>query len=142
MSDDLNAFQQIFDHYAEVFHDAPGARKLERLAKTAGRIPEPLLDDLAASVVKLDDVQLVGSDIHLALIDVGYCEARYHDATMFASGLRRRLESYVDKPDEAASMRQHYRERTSWWRMALRRAGELSVRWPALLLMNMGYSNG
>jgi hypothetical protein len=36
---------------------------------------------------RLDDVQLVGDDIAIHLIEVGYCDARYANATAFASAL-------------------------------------------------------
>jgi hypothetical protein len=128
-----NAFQQICDHYAEVLHDAPGARKLERLAKTAGRIPDPLLDEVASLILELNDTALVGNDISFHLLDAAFCEARYADATQFVSQLKRRLERYIDDPVEERAMRQHYKERIAWWRMALGRASELS-RWPAIVL--------
>ena len=63
-------------HYAKQLRDAPGAARLARLARTAKGIPESLLTDLAALIVQLDGVQLIGSDISLHLIDVGDCDAR------------------------------------------------------------------
>ena len=76
MTSDPNPFEQMFTQFAERLHDAPGASRLARLAKTAKRIPEPALADLTALVVQLDDVQLAGDDIALHLIDVGFCDAR------------------------------------------------------------------
>jgi hypothetical protein len=66
--------------------------KIARLARSAKRIPTSLLDDLAALVAKIEDVQLVRGDIATHLFDLAYCGARCHDA-----------------------------ERTNWWGMALAR---------------------
>jgi hypothetical protein len=69
------------------------------------RVPEPLLADLTALVVQLDDVQLVGDDIGLHLIEVGFCDARYADAVHFVSALGKRLQRYVDNPRSASAVR-------------------------------------
>src|SRR5690348_11841283 len=100
VSDDPNnPLEEIFSHYAEHLDDAPYASRLVRLAKTAKRIPETLMDDLAGLIVQLDDVALVGNDISVALLDVGYCDTRYPDAVAFASALKMRLTDYVENPD-------------------------------------------
>ncbi|RXG86143.1 hypothetical protein [Bradyrhizobium zhanjiangense] len=134
MRDEPNAFEKIFGHFAKRLHDAPGAARLARLAQTAKRIPEPLLDDLAALILQLDDVQLVDGDVALNLIEVGFCDVRYTDAVAFASALKTRLQGYVDDPRVASNARGDFRDRVAWWHMALSRAAEL-CRWPAFLLM-------
>jgi hypothetical protein len=134
VADEPNPFEKMFTHFAERLRDAPGAARLARLAKTARRIPEPLLADLTALVVQLDDVQLVGDDIGLHLIDVGYCDARCANAVDFVSALKARLERYVDNPRTANAARDDFRERVAWWRIALGRAAEV-CRWPAIVLM-------
>ena len=99
------------------------------------RIPGTLLDDVTALIAQLDDIELVGSDIALHLIDTAYCDARYTCATGFVSALeKRRLQNYVDDPRAASAARSEFRERVGWWRMALGRAAEL-CRWPAIVLM-------
>ena len=133
MPDEPNPFEQIFTHFAERLRDAPGAARLVRLARTAKRIPEPVLSDLTALVVQLDDVQLVGDDIALHLIDAGFCDARYADAIEFVSALRTRLQRYVREPRVASDARGSFKERVAWWRMALGRAAEL-CRWPVVIL--------
>jgi hypothetical protein len=140
MTSDPNPFEQMFTQFAERLHDAPGASRLARLAKTAKRIPEPVLADLTALVVQLDDVQLAGDDIALHLIDVGFCDARYADAVEFVSALRTRLQRYVREPRVASDARGSFKERVAWWRMALGRAAEL-CRWPAVVLTET-HSNG
>ncbi|WP_024506587.1 hypothetical protein [Bradyrhizobium sp. ARR65] len=50
-------------HFAGRLRDAPGAARLAHLARTAKRIPEPVLADLAALIAQLDHVQLVGFDV-------------------------------------------------------------------------------
>jgi len=140
MTSDPNPFEQMFTQFAERLHDAPGASRLARLAKTAKRIPEPALADLTALVVQLDDVQLAGDDIALHLIDVGFCDARYADAVEFVSALRTRLQRYVREPRVASDARGSFKERVAWWRMALGRAAEL-CRWPAVVLTET-HSNG
>ena len=134
MSNESNPLEKIFTHFAEWLRDAPGAAWLARLARTAKRIPEPLLADLTALVVQLNDVQLVCNDIALHLIDVGYCGARYADAVAFASALRMRLQRYAGDPRLASNARGDFRDRVAWWRMALGRAAEL-CRWPVIVLM-------
>jgi hypothetical protein len=65
--------------------------------------------------------RLVGDDIALHLIEVGYCDARYADAVAFVSALRKRLQRYVDDPQVASDARSDFRERVAWWHMALGR---------------------
>jgi hypothetical protein len=84
-------------------------------------------------VAQLDDVQLVGNDIAIHLIEVGFCDARYADAAEFASALRSRLRRYVRSPDVAEAAREDFRRRIGWWKMALGRAFELR-KWPAIVL--------
>jgi len=136
MPDEPNPFERIFTHYADRLRDAPGAGRLARLARTARRIPEPLLAELTALIVQLDDVQLSGNDIAIHLIEVGYCDARYADAVAFVSALGKRLQRYVDNPLAASDARGDFHECVKWWRMALGRAAEL-CRWPAIVLMNI-----
>jgi hypothetical protein len=133
VADDPNPLEDIFRLHAERFRDAPGAARVARLARTARRIPASLLDDLAALVIQLDDTELVGGDIAIHLVEIGYCNARYHDAIDFASALRTRLQRYVRNPEVAIAARAEFRERVAWWRMALGRASEL-CRWPAIVL--------
>jgi hypothetical protein len=125
---------RIFTLFAEQLRDAPGALRLARLAKTAKRIPSPLLDDLEALTLQLDDVQLVGDDIAIHLLDVDFCDARCADATEFALALKTRLQRYASDPLAAKDARGSLKERIAWWRMALSRAGGLR-RWPAIVLM-------
>jgi hypothetical protein len=134
-----NPLERIIAHFAEQLHDAPGAGRLARLAKTAKRIPDQLIAELEALIEKLDDVPLVGNDIACALIDVSRCEARYADAVEFATALKARLQRYVDNPIAAKDARGSFRERVAWWRMALSRAGEL-CRWPAIVLMETTFN--
>jgi hypothetical protein len=117
-----NPFETIFARYAEQLSDAPGASRITRLAETAKRIPEPVLDGLAELILRLDDVQLVGDDIALHLIEVGFCNARYSSAVDFVSALRTRLHRYVREPRLASNTRAAFKERHAWWRMALGRA--------------------
>jgi hypothetical protein len=140
VTDEPNPFQSIFVHFAEQLRDAPGAARLERLARTAKRIPEPVLDDLAALVLQLNDPQLAGDDIALHLIDVAFCDARYADAVEFVSALRARLARYVREPRVASDARGDFRDRVVWWRLALARAADL-CKWPAVVLMEI-HSNG
>jgi len=67
-------------------------------------------------ITQLDDVQLVGNDIAIHLIEVGFCDARYADAIDFASALRSRLRRYVHLPEVAEAARQDFRKRIGWWR--------------------------
>jgi hypothetical protein len=125
----------MFTHFAEQLPDAPGVARIVRLARTARRIPGPVLDDLAAWVEQLD-AQLVGDDIALHLIEVAYCDMKYADAIDFVSALRTRLQRYARDPRVANDARGDFKERHAWWRMALGRAAEL-CRWPAIVLMEM-----
>ena len=134
VADEPNPFETVLTHFAERLRDAPGAARLARLAKTARRIPEPLLADLTALVVQLDDIELVGADIGLHLIDIAYCDAKCAGAVHFLVKLRERLQRYVDDPRVASDARGDFRERVAWWQMALGRAVEL-CRWPAVVLM-------
>jgi hypothetical protein len=134
--DEPNAFEKIISLFAERLRVAPGAARLTRLAKTAKRTPEALLADLTPLVLQLDDVQFVGDDIALHLIDVGYCDARYTDAVHFVSTLKARLQRYIDNPGAANNARGDFREHVAWWRMALGRAAE-PCRWPAIVLMEI-----
>ena len=140
MSDEPNPLQRIFAHYAAQLSDSPGAGRLARLARTARRIPAALLDDLATLIVQLDDVQLVGDDIAIALIDVGYCDEKYTDATEFASALRTRLQRYLRHPCVADNARGVLKEHIRWWGFTLSRASAL-CRWPAIVLSEHA-SNG
>src|SRR6516165_7026397 len=117
VADDTNPLEEIFRFHAEKFRAAPGAARVARLAKTAARIPEPLLYDLATLITQLDDVQLVGNDIAIHLIEVGFCDARYADAVEFASALKSRLRRYVRLQEVAEAARAEFRERVAWWRM-------------------------
>ena len=36
-------------------------------------------------MIQLDDTELVGGDIAIHLVEIGYCNARYHDAIDFVS---------------------------------------------------------
>jgi hypothetical protein len=92
------------------------------------------LDDLATLITKIDDVQLVGNDIAIHLIEIAFCDGRCADAVAFASALRKRLRHYADDPHAAQNTRGVFRERVAWWQMAVSRAAELS-RWPAVVLM-------
>ena len=71
--------------------------------------PGPLLDDLAALVIQLDDTELVGGDIAIHLVEIGYCNVRCADAIDFASALRLRLQRYVHLPEVAEAARQDFR---------------------------------
>src|SRR6516165_9924591 len=77
MADDPNPLEEILRFHAEKFRGSPYAGRVARLARTAKRIPAPLLDDLATLITQLDDVQLVGNDLTIHLIEVGFCDARY-----------------------------------------------------------------
>ena len=65
-------------------------------------------------------MQLVGADIAVHLIDVGYCDARYADVVEFATALKMRLRRYVDEPRVANAARAEFKERVrgSAWRWA------------------------
>jgi len=114
-----NPLEEIFRRFAERHCNAPGAARLARLAKTAKRIPEPVIAELAALVMQLDDVPLVGDDFALHLIEVGFCDVRYSDATAFASALTARLHRYAADPVWAGRSRGDLRKQVQWWCMAL-----------------------
>jgi hypothetical protein len=77
VADDRNPLEDILRFHAEKFRDAAG-RCPRRAARQDGEAhPWPLLADLEALIAQLDDVQLVGNDIALHLVDVSYCDARY-----------------------------------------------------------------
>jgi len=133
VANDQNPLEEILCFHAEKFRHAPGAAGVARLARTAARIPEPLLDDLATLITELDDVALVGNDLALHLVDVAYCGVRVGDAVDFASALRARLRRYLRNPKVADAAREDFRERVGWWKMALGRAFELR-RWPPVVL--------
>jgi hypothetical protein len=126
VADDPNPLEDILRFHAEKFRDAPGAARIARLARTAKCIPESLLADLMALVAQLDDVQLVGGDIALHLIEVGFCDVRYSDAVDFASALRTRLQRYVHDSCVADAARTEFTERVAWWRAGDRIDGETS----------------
>jgi hypothetical protein len=98
---DPNPLEDILRFHTEKFRNAPGAAGIARLARTAARIPAALLDDLATLDHRLDDVQLVGNDVSIHVIEVGFCDARYADAVELASARRARLRRYVREPSEA-----------------------------------------
>jgi hypothetical protein len=133
VADDPNPLETILRFHAEKFRGAPGAARVARLAKTAAHIPEPLLNDLATLITQVDDTELVGGDIAIHLVEVGYCNARYAGAVHFASALKTRLQRYVREPREASAARAEFRERVAWWRMALGRSFDLR-KWPAIVL--------
>jgi hypothetical protein len=118
VAEDPNPLEEILRDHAVRFRGAPYAARLARLAKTAKRIPAALLADLESLIAQLD-VQLVGNDIAIHLIEVGWCDARYANASEFASKLRARLQRYARSPEVAASARKDLRERVGWWKMAL-----------------------
>jgi hypothetical protein len=61
-----------------------------------------VLDELAALIVRLDGVQLVGSDIAAHLFEVSHCDAKCADATAFALALGKRLQRYLEHPVAAS----------------------------------------
>jgi hypothetical protein len=119
VTDDPNPLENILRDHAARFRGAPYASRVARLAKTAKRIPAPLLDDLATLITQLDDVELVGNDVALHVVEVAYCDARYADAVEFVSALRSRLRRYVRSPQVAEAAREDFRKRIGWWRTAL-----------------------
>ncbi|MGY4349804.1 hypothetical protein ACVWXM_006297 [Bradyrhizobium sp. GM7.3] len=133
MSDEPNPFETILIYFAKRLRDAPGAARLARLAKSANGISPCLLDDLATLILQLDDVQLVGNDIALHLIEIGYCGAACLDAGAFASALKKRLQHFVDEPAAASAARTELNAHVAWWSMALGRAAKL-CRQPAVVL--------
>jgi len=116
--DDLNPLEDILRFHAQKFRGAPDAARVAQLARTAKRIPAPLMDDLVALVIQLDDVELVGNDMALHIVEVAHCDARYTDAVEFASALRARLRRYVRLPEVAKAAREGFRKRIGRWRMA------------------------
>jgi hypothetical protein len=124
---------RILKLFAEQLSDAPGALRLARLAKTARRIPSPLLADLEELILQVDDPQFVGDDVAIHILDVGFCDARCADATEFATALKTRLQRYLDNPLAAKNARGSLKERVAWWRFALSRAGAL-CQWPTTVL--------
>jgi hypothetical protein len=119
VADDGNPLEDILRFHAEKFRDAPGSARVARLARTAARIPEPLLEDLAALILQLNDVEFVGGDIALSIIEVAYCDARHGDATDFAAALRSRLQRYVRTPEVAVAAREEVKKRIGSWRTAI-----------------------
>ena len=83
-------------------------------------------------MIQLLDTELVGGDIAIHLIEIGYCNARYHDAIDFASALRLRLRRYIRSAQVAEAAREDFKKRIGWWKMALGRAFELR-KWPAIV---------
>jgi hypothetical protein len=133
MDDDSNnPLQDILEFQAEKFRSAPGAARVARLAKTARRIPAPLINDLEALIPQLD-VELVGNDLALAVVGVAYCDERFGDATDFAAAFRSRLQRYIRSDEVAAAAREEFRKRVAWWRAAIGRALEIRA-WPAITL--------
>ena len=128
----MNPFEEICTRYADWLSGAPYAGRLARLAKSSKFIDAALLAHLAELIEKLDDVQLTGNDIAIHLIEVGYCDARYANATAFASALAARLKRYIDNPIAASDARGDHSERL--WGMAVSRAAKLS-KWPAMVLI-------
>jgi hypothetical protein len=127
-----NPLQTILEFQAEKLCNSPGAARLARLAKMAARIPDPLIDDLAA-LIELLDVPLVGDDLMLAVIDVAFCDARPGDATDFAAAYRSRLQRYVRCREVADAARAENSRRIAWWRCAIGKMLELR-KWPAITL--------
>jgi hypothetical protein len=119
MTDDGNPLEIILRDYAQRFCEAPGAARLAGLARTAKRIPGTLLADLEVLIAQLDDVQLVGNDTFIHLVEVGYCDAKYADAVAFAQALKTRLQRYVRDPEMAAAAREEFRAGVAWWRVAV-----------------------
>jgi hypothetical protein len=128
-----NILDRILKLFAEQLSDAPGALRLARLARTAKKIPEPLLADIEELVLQVDDPQFVGDDVAVHILDIGFCDARCANATEFATALKTRLQRYASDPRVASNARCILKERVSWWRMALSRAGGL-CRWPTIVL--------
>jgi hypothetical protein len=133
MDDDSNPLETILRFHAEKFRNSPGAARVARLAKTAGSIPDPLIDDLAELIVQLDDTELVGNDLALHLVDVAYCGVRVGDAVGFAAAFRSRLQRYLRSPEVAESAREDFAPRIAWWKAAIGRAFEIR-QWPAVVL--------
>jgi hypothetical protein len=94
---------------------------------------------LATLITQLDDVQLVGNDMAIHLIEVGFCDARYADAVEFAFALRSRLRRYNRNPEVAVAVRAEFRERVAWWRIVGR---ALELRQRQAVVMTEIVSNG
>jgi hypothetical protein len=124
MDNDSNPLQTILNDHAVRFQRAPYASRIARLAKTASRIPESLIDDLAELILQLADTELVGNDLALHLVEVAYCDVRIGDAVDFAVALRSRLRRYIRNPEAAVAVREDFRRRIGWWRMAQSLSGK------------------
>ena len=61
--------------------------------------------------MQIKDTELVGGEIAIYLVEIGYCNARYRDAIDFASALRARLRRYVRLPEVAEAAREEFKER-------------------------------
>jgi hypothetical protein len=134
MSDDSNnPLQAILEFQAEKLCNSPGAARVARLARTAKRVPAALLKDLEILILQLDDTELVGADLALAVIGVAYCDERVGDATDFAAAFRSRLQRYIRCDEVAAAAREEFRKRIPWWKAAIGRALEIRA-WPAIVL--------
>jgi hypothetical protein len=133
MDDESNPLSTILNEHAERFKRAPYARAIARLARTARSIPDPLIDDLAELILQLDDVQLVGNDLALHLVDIAYCGVRVGDGTDFAAAFRSRLQRYLRSPEVKEAAREDFRPRIAWWKAAIGRAFEIRA-WPAIVL--------
>ncbi len=70
--------------------------------------------DVTALITQLDDVQLIGDDISIHLIESGYCDARYVDACAFVSALKKRLQHYIDEPAAASATRAEFKTHVEW----------------------------
>jgi hypothetical protein len=131
--DGTNALEAILEFQAAHLRAAPGGARVSRLAKTAKRIPASVLNDLEILILQINDTELVGADLALAIIDIAYCDARIGDATDFAAAFRSRLQRYVRYPEFAVVTRAELMERVAWWKMAIGRAFRL-CKWPAVIL--------
>jgi hypothetical protein len=131
VADDVsNPLEEILRFHAEKFRDAPYAGRVARLVRTAKHIPAPLISDLEALIPQLD-VELVGNDLSIAIVEVAFCDEKVGDATDLAAAMRSRLRRYLKHPEVAASAREFLKERVGWWVMALGRAFQVK-RWPPL----------
>ena len=123
--DDPNPFEQIFNHYADRLSDASGAAPACSFGRSAKRIREALLEDVAVLILRLDDVQLVGGDVAVHLFEIAYCHLHHAGAVRFVSALRERLQRCADSSVAASNARSDFRERSAWWGMPVARASEL-----------------
>ena len=128
----MNPFEEILPATPIGLAARPTPGRLAGLARSSKFINDGLLAHLAELIERLDDVVLVGDDIAIHLIKVGYCDAKYANATAFASALAARLRRYIDHPISASDARCDFRERIAWC-MAVARASELR-KWPAIVL--------